>query len=100
MAVLTSKDKNELIVTCKCGCEDSVHLVINESDYDHDEYAFMMFMNGSFVSEQGKTFWRVLKEKIKKIWAIIANKDFYYHDIRMSKDDFEMFKEYINSKGE
>lgn len=94
MAVLTSKDEKDLIVTCSCGCEDSVHLCIVR--WSEDDYAFMMFMNGSFSSEQDKTFWKVFKEKVKKIWAIIRNKDFYYHDIRMNKEDFETFKEYIN----
>lgn len=94
MAVLTSKDEKDLIVTCKCGCGDSVHLAIDKSD--EDLYAIMMFMNGSFASEQDKTFLKVFKEKVKKVWAIIRNKDFYYHDVCMSKEDFETFKEYIN----
>ena len=35
-------------------------------------------------------------EKLKKIWAIICNKDFYYSDIVMTKEDFKEFKEWIN----
>ena len=98
MAVLTSKDEKELIVTCSCGCEDSVHLSIEK--WSEDDYAFMMFMNGAFTSAQDKTFRKVFKEKVQKIWAIIRNKDYYYHDIRMSKEDFETFKEYINKVSE
>lgn len=96
MAVLTTNNKKEMIVTCKCCCEDSVHISLEK--FDDNDYAFMMFMNGSFSSEYSKTFWKVFVEKVKKIWAIIRNKDYYYHDIRMSKEDFEMFKEYINSR--
>ena len=95
MAVLTSKDEKDLIVTCKCGCGDSVHLVIDKSD--EDLYSIMMFMNGSFASEQDKTFLNVFTEKVKKVWAIIRNKDFYYAEIMMNKDEFYEFKEYINN---
>ena len=42
----------------------------------------------------------VLKEKMKKIWSIIRNKDHYYLDIVMSKEDFQEFKEWINKFGE
>lgn len=37
-------------------------------------------------------------EKLKKIWAIICNKDFYYSDIVLTKDDFKEFKEWVNRK--
>ena len=37
-------------------------------------------------------------EKLKKIWAIISNKDFYYSDIVLTKDDFKEFKEWVNRK--
>lgn len=42
----------------------------------------------------------VIKLKLKKIWAILRNKDFYYSEISMSREDFETFKEYINEIGE
>lgn len=95
MAVLTSTNKHEMIVTCNCGCEDSVHLSIEK--WSDNDYAFMMFMNGSFQSEHNKTILCIFVEKVKKIWAIIRNKDYYYHDIRITNEDFEEFKEYINS---
>lgn len=33
---------------------------------------------------------------MKKIWAIIRNKDYYYSEICMTRKDFETFREYIN----
>ena len=38
MAVMISKDKTDLIVTCKCGCNDGVHFHIYKDDYE--EYAY------------------------------------------------------------
>jgi hypothetical protein len=93
MAVMLSKDEKELVVTCGCGCDNAFHIVIQKSD---DDYAFMSYLNGKFYEEQNHTLLRIVGGKIKRIWAIIRNKDFYYSDIVMSREDFETFKEYIN----
>lgn len=54
MAVLLSKDKKELIVSCSCGCEDSFHLTI---DCDDDtDYAFLSYMNGDFYRNKNTSF--------------------------------------------
>ena len=37
-----------------------------------------------------------LKTKLKKIWAIIRNKDFYYSEIIMSKEEFDKFRNALN----
>lgn len=98
MAVLKNKDGNELLVDCNCGCSMGVRLRIDKEDDDY--YCLMTYTNGNFYTEQGETFWHVLCKKLKKIWAIIRNKDFYYSDIVMSKDDFAEFKAYINALGD
>lgn len=92
MAVLISKDKKDLVVTCKCGCGDGIHLCIHN---DGEDYAYQCFTNGNFYKEQDGMF-KILKNKLAKIWAIIRNKDYYYSDIMMNREDFEQLKEYIN----
>ena len=37
MSVMISSDKKELIVTCKCGCQDTIHIKVDEEHKD-DEY--------------------------------------------------------------
>lgn len=96
MAVLKSKDNKELIVSCSCGCDEGVRIKIEQDD---EYYAYQSFTNGNFFKEQHGIY-GVLKEKIKKIWAIIRNKDFYYSDIVMNKEDFQEFKEWVNQFGE
>ena len=39
MAVMISEDKKELIVTCKCGCQDTIHIKVDDEDKDTDCYA-------------------------------------------------------------
>ena len=96
MAVMISEDKKDLIVTCKCGCKDAIHIKIDDEDKDSDYYAIQTYMNGNWYRDQGDRVLRTIGRKLKKIWAIIRNKDYYYSDVLMSRDDFKRFKEYIN----
>lgn len=92
MSILFHNKKNELIVTCECGCEESAHIKIEEDD---ELYLFLTYMNGKFYN-CSDSIWETVKRKCKKIWCIIRNKDYYYSDIIMNKEDFKKFKEYIN----
>jgi len=94
MSILFNKDRSEMIVSCKCGCEDSVHIRIDKDD--PDTFAIVTYLNGNFYSEQNEKVFRIIGEKLKKIWAIIRNKDYYYSDILMSKSEWEEFVEFVN----
>lgn len=96
MAVMISDDKKELIVTCKCGCQDAIHIMVDETDKEYDTYAYVTYLNSNWYRDQDDKIFRVISRKIKKIWAILRNKDFYYSEICMSQEDFQKFKEYIN----
>ena len=95
MAVLRNKDGTELFISCDCGCEQGVHIRVDKED--NDMYFLMTYTNGNWYSDQNKTVRTVIREKLKKIWCIIKNKDFHYSDISMTPKDFQEFKEYINS---
>jgi len=92
MSVLLTKNKKELIVSCKCGCDEGVHIRIDDS---YGYFAFVSYFNSNFYRDQRGAS-RCLREKIKKIWAIIRNKDFYYSDIIMTRADFQEFKAFVN----
>lgn len=96
MAILKSQNNKELIISCRCGCDEGIHVKIDES---YGDYAYQAFTNGNFYMEQHGMF-GVLKAKLKKIWTIIRNKDYYYSDIIMSKEEFQEFKEWVNQFGE
>lgn len=96
MSVMISDDKKELIVTCKCGCHDAVHIQVDDEDKEYDEYAFLTYINGNWYRDQNDRIFRCIGRKLKKIWAIIRNKDFCYSEICMSKEDLQVFKEYLN----
>lgn len=94
MAIMISEDKKDLIATCECGCDEGVHLTISNKDGEK-YYAYQCFINGNFYRDQYGIF-GTFKNKIKKIWAIIRNKDYYYSDVVMNKEDFEQFKRWVN----
>ena len=85
-----------MIVTCECGCHDVIHIRVDDTDKDYDHYAIQTYMNGNWYRDQDDRVLRSIGRKLKKIWAIIRNKDYYYSDILMSREDFRKFKEYIN----
>lgn len=90
MGVLKNIDGSELFIDCKCGCGDSMRLVVDK--YDDDEYAIMTKMENC----KKDSIWWMICKKFSKIWAIIRNRDYYYNDIVMTKEDYETFKRYIN----
>lgn len=96
MAVMISDDKKELIITCKCGCQDAIHISIDDEDKNSDSYAIQTYMNGNWYRDQNDKIFRCIGRKLKKICAIIMNKDYYYSDVLMSREDFQKYKEYIN----
>lgn len=98
MAVMKNFDGNEIYIDCYCGCNDGIRFRIDKTD--PDLYCFTTYTNGNFYREQSDSIFRVIRKKMKKIWAIIRNKDFYYSDVMMTKDEFEEFRSYINSVDE
>ena len=97
MALMVSNDNKDLIISCQCGCENAIHFRVDKEVFDkHEEYAIMTYWNGNWYRDQDDRVLRVIGRKLKKIWAIIRNKDYYYSDILMNREDFEKFKNYIN----
>lgn len=93
MSVLKSEDGKDLMVSCSCGCGNGVYINIKKDD---GEYAWVTYMNGNWYRDQNKRILYIVRDKLKKIWAIIRSKDFYYSEILMTRKDFETFREYIN----
>ena len=94
MALLFDKENQELIVTCDCGCEEAIHIKI-DVDEEINLVAFLSYMNGKFYNSN--SCWETIKNKCKKIWAIIRNKDYYYSDVLFTIEEFLEFREYLNS---
>ncbi len=93
MAFMVSKDGKDALVDCSCGCSEGLRINVKGDD---DGFFWISYISGNFYKEQDMTGWRVFVKKLKKIWRIIRNKDFYYSEIALTKGEFEEFREYIN----
>ena len=93
MSVMISNGKDEMVTSCDCGCDNGVHIKIEKDS--EDSFCFISYMNGNFYRDQGGAF-RQLYYKMKKIWAVIRNRDFHYSEVIMRKSDFAEFKNYID----
>ena len=83
----------EIIVNCHCGCDEGLRFKVDKLDPEY--YCILTYTNGAFYRDQNDTVWKVISKKMKKIWAIIRNKDYCYSEIIMSKDDFADFRKYL-----
>lgn len=90
-----SKDIDEIIVMCGCRCDDGMHISIVKDEYNY--YSVLSYINSNYYRDQNIKVFKVIKNKIKKIWTILRGKDYRYSEIIMNKNDFHKFREYINS---
>ena len=90
-----SKDNKELIINCGCGCDNSVHIKVE----GEGDYCLITYLNSNYYREQEESIFKVIKKKMRRIWAIIRNKDYCYSNIIMRTQNFDEFKEYINKFG-
>lgn len=97
MAVLKNVDGTELMLDCMCGCDEGIRFRLDKDADFTDWYVFMTYTNGAFYKEQRESVFDIFGKKLKKIWAIIRNKDYYYSEVTMTREDFKMFREWINS---
>lgn len=96
MGVLYNKEETQLIINCDCGCEAGYHFRIEKDNTgENDSYCFCTVLSGNWYSDQDSRILVVWWKKIRKIWAILRNKDFYYADVVMTKKDFMEFKRWI-----
>lgn len=86
-------DETEMIVSCNCGCDEGLRFKINKLDPEY--YCILTYTNGAFYRDQNDTVLKVISKKLKKIWAIVRNKDYYYSEIIMSKDEFYDFRTHL-----
>ena len=78
-------------VYCSCGCGSGIVL---KAEKDGDYGYFLSLVSDKWYTSS-TTAWERFKEKCKRIWCIIRNKEYYYFDICVRKKDLEEFKEFV-----
>ena len=64
MAVMKSKDGNNLIVDCSCGCDEGLRIRMDK--FDDETYSILTYTNGNFYRDQNEKFFRTLGKKAQK----------------------------------
>lgn len=49
MAVLKASDNSEMIISCKCGCDDGLMIKIEK---DEEDYCFMTYLSGNWYKDR------------------------------------------------
>ena len=52
MAVFMTEDKTNLILDCKCGCDDAIKFKVDLEDADADIIMFATLLTSKFYSKQ------------------------------------------------
>ena len=76
---------------CQCGCTNGVVL---RAEDDMGLGCDMTLVSDNYYLMQ-MTAWTRFKEKCKRIWCILRNKEYCYFSIYMAKDDLEEFKKFV-----
>lgn len=92
--IFKSKDGNNIYADCHCGCDSGLRIRVDKEDI-RDLYVVVSYTSADFYKNQATWFSR-LKLKLQKIWAILRNKDFYYSEVCMTKEEYQDFKKIIN----
>lgn len=80
------------VLYCDCGCENGVILKT-----ENDENGYYISLVSDIYYTSHKTGWSRFKERCKRIWRIIRNKEYYYFEICIHGDDIKEFKKFVEN---
>jgi hypothetical protein len=78
------KNENIILLPCSCGCS----LLRLERDTSENLYYLSHYLDSSY---QEKSFFGLLKYKIKLIFAILSGKDYIFWDMVFGKESIKNF---------
>lgn len=88
---MKSKDEKYCGLYCSCGCENGVIL---NAEKDEDFGCYISLVSDNWYTSQ-LTGWIRFKERCKRIWKILANKEHHYFSICLDGEDIKEFKEFV-----
>ena len=78
---------------CKCGCGNGV--IIKADNTDKDLGVLLQLVSDNYYNN-GNSRIMTLKEKLKRIWYIITNKEYCYFDILVNENELKEFKDFVS----
>lgn len=96
--VYKSTENDEFIVTCDCGCS-GLRFKMGVLDFGNnnieDREMYISLVTSEFYNGQNN-IWLSFFEKCKRIWCVIANKEYYYAEVALTPTQWKDFKKAVN----
>lgn len=89
--VLSNKQQTDFVVKCDCGCDNTIRITKEMGDIN------IKFLSDFYKIASQNNVINVIKQKLKKIKAILKNQDYAYFDIMMTDEQFHDFRKYIDN---
>lgn len=74
------KKEQDFYFYCTCGCNNGV---VIKTETEGDEVCLSLVSDTFYSNQRG--FFALLMEKLRRIWCIIRNNEYYYFDIILDK---------------
>ena len=88
--------ENGCTLYCSCGCHNGI--LFRAEDIDEFGHELALVSDVWYTSQQ--TAWSRFKEKCRRIWHILRNKEHYYYSICIDAEDMHEFQYFISKIGE
>lgn len=82
------QNDHAVYIRCSCGCGDGMNFHVTR--YDHEPEYWISLTGDLHYLEQNHG-WQRLKKKLKKLWAVLANRDYQYFELMLTQQEFSEF---------
>lgn len=83
----------DINVRCCCGCGEAFQIEFRVDD--EKDYAIISTLTSGFYAHQ-TCLWGRIKRRIQAAWCMLIGKEYYLHEVVLTKDQWGKFVEDIN----
>lgn len=91
--IMTNKEKDTIALLGSCGISEGVVLQVDSCGNDIDGYDISLVSDTYYLDHYTEK--NRFREKLKRIWKILRNQEYYYFDIYVSAEDIKEFKKFV-----
>ena len=85
--------KKDINLFCSCGCGNGLQIILRLDEDDH--FAYINTLASGFYTEQ-RSIWKTIMHRIKAAWFMLRGKEFYLHEILITKYQWNDFVKAVN----
>jgi len=89
--IYTSKENNELIICCDCGCGDGLLWQAATFDEEDEQYFVYLTEHSWYAKQTGR-----IRPYFKRLWKALRGKEYCLTELVMRKNEVADFAEFLN----